>query len=585
MATLVVAAPAGARVAMATASTSSAPTVVLLNGPADPTTSTSAVFGFRASAGTTSCSLDGSGFHRCSSGVSYSGLAYARHTFAVRATSKSTSSTVQASWSVSETTAAVADTTAPTVSWVSPAAGASVSGAVNCQVGATDNVRVSRVDIFAGSQRLVSDTAAPYTCAWDTTLVANGTQTLTAVAYDDAGNHSQSSRSVTVSNGTPTPTPTPSPSPTAAPFPSQLRASGRSLVDENNVVMPMLKGFNAQVVPWSQSDFVAMKSVGGGVVRQVIFWDAFQPNAPAAGVGINGTGISQAVVDALDTQIKNTQAAGLYSFFSFHLNVNRDPAWTTGIANETQRYATHGKTLTQFLANRYGNPSSPQYTKSVIGLGLNEPMPVDSANPNPGLESIQSNMISWFRASAPQWIGFVTFAYASSTPIYDRTWQSSTAADANPHAYDAVGGNVVVDLHDYFWGVRSGCVPSNGVSYTSPSAQVRWPNGLPHNECFAPMGTTYATSSTVTSQHALFVAPFKQFSINANVPLMLGEWGWVSSNSGASAYVTDAKKVWGDAGTVMQLQWDYDVTPSQEPFAAFPYRAWTPWTLQWMATS
>jgi hypothetical protein len=35
----------------------------------------------------------------------------------------------------------------------------------------------------------------------------------------------------------------------------------------------------------------------------------------------------------------------------------------------------------------------------------------------------------------------------------------------------------------------------------------------------------------------------------------------------------------------MQLQWDYDVTPSQEPFAAFPYRAWTPWTLQWMATS
>jgi hypothetical protein len=522
-------------------------------------------------------------------------LANGRHRLEIRIRTARGTRVVRRAFMVHNATATAAarrDKRAPTVSWVAPAANSTVSGSVSCQANATDDVGVSRVEIFVGSKRLVSDTTAPYNCSWDTTLVANGTQTLTAVAYDAAGNHSQSTRSVTVNNGTPTPTPPPSPAPppppppsggTAAPFPSRLHASGRSLVDENGVVMPKLKGFNAQVVPWSQADFAAMKNVGSGIVRQVIFWDAFQPNAPASGVGINGTGVSQAMVDALDTQVKNTEAAGLYSFFSFHLNVNRDPSWTTGIANETQRYATYGKTLTQFLANRYGNPSSPQYTKSVVGLGLNEPPPTDSANPNPGLESVQSNMISWFRASAPQWIGFVTFAYASSTPIYNRSWQSTTAADANPHAYDAAGGNVVVDFHDYFWGVTSSCVPSNGVSYTSPSAEMRWPNGLPHNECFAPAGTQYATSSTITAQHARYIAPYKQFSINANVPLMLGEWGWVPSNSGADAYVTDAKNVWADAGTALQLQWDYDVTPSQEPFASFPNRSWTPWTLKWMA--
>ena len=358
---------------------------------------------------------------------------------------------------------------------------------------------------------------------------------------------------------------------TAAVFPSRLRTSGRVLVDENNHVMSKLKGFCAQVVPWSQTDFNSMAAVGGKIVRQIIFWDSFEPTQG---------NISASMIASLDTQIANTQAAGMYSFFSFHLNVGRDPTWTNSISNEVDKVNAYGKTLIQYLANRYGNPSSPQYTKSVMGLGLNEPPPLDSNNPNPHLEAVQSTLIGWFRASAPNWIGFVTYGYASSTPIYNRSWQSATAANASTTAYNSVGGNVILDFHDYLWGVTGS--PANGVPASDPTAEVRWPNGLPNNGCFVGLSATYANNATIRSQQMLFIAPYKQFSINANIPLMIGEWGWVPTATGENAWITDAEARYTDAGTVIELQWDYDVTPGNDQWAAYPNHVWRTSTTTWM---
>lgn len=93
-----------------------------------------------------------------------------------------------------------ADTTAPTVSIASPAGG-TVSGLVGVAVNATDNTGVARVDLMANGKLVGSDTAAPFSFVWDTTALTNGSVTLSALAYDNAGNSGLSVPvAVTVSN-------------------------------------------------------------------------------------------------------------------------------------------------------------------------------------------------------------------------------------------------------------------------------------------------------------------------------------------------------------------------------------------------
>jgi hypothetical protein len=93
------------------------------------------------------------------------------------------------------------DTTPPVVSITTPAAGATVSGTTTFSATATDNVGVGGVEFKLDGVLLApEDTAGPYTLAWDTTTAANGSHTLTAVAWDAAGNSATATRTVTVAN-------------------------------------------------------------------------------------------------------------------------------------------------------------------------------------------------------------------------------------------------------------------------------------------------------------------------------------------------------------------------------------------------
>jgi carbon monoxide dehydrogenase subunit G len=94
-----------------------------------------------------------------------------------------------------------ADTTPPTVSISAPANGATVSGTVTISASASDNVGVTRVEFFVDGVLVGSDATAPYSVAWDTTQYADGSHTLTARAFDAAGNQATSAAvSVTVAN-------------------------------------------------------------------------------------------------------------------------------------------------------------------------------------------------------------------------------------------------------------------------------------------------------------------------------------------------------------------------------------------------
>lgn len=76
----------------------------------------------------------------------------------------------------------------PTASITSPLANASLSGVVTVSATASDNVGVTKVELYVDGALAGTDTAAPYTFSWDTTKVASGSHSLMVKAYDAAGN-------------------------------------------------------------------------------------------------------------------------------------------------------------------------------------------------------------------------------------------------------------------------------------------------------------------------------------------------------------------------------------------------------------
>jgi hypothetical protein len=99
-----------------------------------------------------------------------------------------------------------ADTTPPTVSMTAPAGGVSVSGSIVVSANASDAVSTPRVLFKLDGQPLGNAIAAsPYSMTWNSTTASDGVHILSAVATDLAGNSSEASVSVTVSNQPPAP--------------------------------------------------------------------------------------------------------------------------------------------------------------------------------------------------------------------------------------------------------------------------------------------------------------------------------------------------------------------------------------------
>jgi hypothetical protein len=91
--------------------------------------------------------------------------------------------------SPSVTVTVMNDTTPPTVTLTAPANGTAVSGTIPVSAAATDDGGVAGVQFrLDGATLGAEDATAPYAVGWNTTMAANGTHTLTAVARDAAGN-------------------------------------------------------------------------------------------------------------------------------------------------------------------------------------------------------------------------------------------------------------------------------------------------------------------------------------------------------------------------------------------------------------
>ncbi len=90
----------------------------------------------------------------------------------------------------------IADTTPPTVQWVFPSAGATLSGTVTLSADANDNVAVSSVAFLVDGSVIgtgnPSAQSGPWTFDWNSTSVANGAHNISLRATDSSGNQTTS---------------------------------------------------------------------------------------------------------------------------------------------------------------------------------------------------------------------------------------------------------------------------------------------------------------------------------------------------------------------------------------------------------
>jgi subtilisin family serine protease len=92
------------------------------------------------------------------------------------------------------------DTEPPAVSITKPLQAQTLKGPTTLNATASDNVGVARVEFYIDGALYKTATNSPYSASWNTRKWANGAHTITAQAYDGAGNGASDSRTVTVSN-------------------------------------------------------------------------------------------------------------------------------------------------------------------------------------------------------------------------------------------------------------------------------------------------------------------------------------------------------------------------------------------------
>ena len=117
------------------------------------------------------------------------------YTITVRA-ADSAASTYTASASVVVAIQAPPDMTAPAVSITSPANGSTVGRKVNIKANASDNVGISKMELYIDGVLTLVKNASSMTWSWNTLRVTKGQHAISVKAYDAAGNMGVSSITV-----------------------------------------------------------------------------------------------------------------------------------------------------------------------------------------------------------------------------------------------------------------------------------------------------------------------------------------------------------------------------------------------------
>ncbi len=97
---------------------------------------------------------------------------------------------------VSGSLSVLKNTSAPDVSLVAPSGSSTLLGSVTVEAQAAHDSGIERVEFFIDDILNASDTSAPYSFTWDTTLVEDGLHAIRARAHNTLGNSSDAEREV-----------------------------------------------------------------------------------------------------------------------------------------------------------------------------------------------------------------------------------------------------------------------------------------------------------------------------------------------------------------------------------------------------
>jgi hypothetical protein len=210
------------------------------------------------------------------------------------------------------------DTTKPTVNIASPTGG-NVSGTVAVTANASDNVGVTKVEFYVNGALAATDTAAPYQYSWNTGARANGSATLSARAFDAAGNIGQSANvTVNVANVVTPPVDTTKPTVNIA-SPTGGNVSGTVTVSANaadNVgvtkvefyVNGSLRGTDT-AAPYQYSWNTTTLANGAATLYAKAF-DAAGNSTQSAAVGVTVANVAQPPVDTTKPTVNIASPTG-----------------------------------------------------------------------------------------------------------------------------------------------------------------------------------------------------------------------------------------------------------------------------------
>jgi len=239
------------------------------------------------------------------------------------------------------------DTTAPTVAVTSPTGGTTVAGTVSVSVNASDNVGVAHVDLLVNGAVVATDTAAPYQFSWNSANVANGSVTVTAAAYDAAGNSAVSSPVMLTVSNTVAPPPDTTPPTVSIASPTGGTVSGNVPVSVNaadNVgvtrVDLLVNGAvvaTSNVSPWQFTWNSATVSNGSATLAAKAY-DAAGNVATSSSVSVNvSNGVSTSVADTTPPVVAITSPSNGSTVPSKVVSIKTSATDNSGAAGITQR--------------------------------------------------------------------------------------------------------------------------------------------------------------------------------------------------------------------------------------------------------
>ena len=307
------------------------------------------------------------------------------------------------------------DSTRPGVTLTSPEGGATVSGAVPITASASDDVGVGGVRFLVDGHSVgVEDTSAPYEVMWDTSKVAPGAHTLTAIAHDAAGNtRSSAALTVTVSEpssgggGAPPPPSPPAPPPPPTPPPPPPPPPGGPVVFSSG---------------WDTATGNSAMAVGDGG-RWPNVWEfnggsnvQLMTVVPEGPNGRNALRVQQRGSSfAANVQIDNALPQSTDFFLRYYMrNDDTSSAGDHIVTADTFKYSN----LTYM--RKMGSPSGWEFVMSLFGCGYTYPI----GHWGPGIK-LQNG--AWYR-----------FEYFVDYVALDRV-------QVHPRVYDASGALILSD--------------------------------------------------------------------------------------------------------------------------------------------